>query len=40
MSNYHTIRCDQNISAHTIDTLCTILDCNVSDIMEFKKSKE
>lgn len=40
MSNYHAIRRGQNISTHTIDTLCTILDCNVSDIMEFKKSKD
>lgn len=27
---------NQNVSTHTINMLCTILGCNVSDIMEFK----
>lgn len=25
------------VSTHTIDRLCKILDCNVEDIMEYKK---
>ena len=40
MSNYHAIRRGQNISTHTVDMLCTILDCQISDIMEYRKSKE
>lgn len=27
------LRANNNISTHTIDTLCTILDCDVQDIM-------
>ena len=26
------------VSTHTIDVLCEILDCNVEDIMTYKKS--
>ena len=26
---------NQSISIHTVDTLCSILKCNVSDIMEY-----
>lgn len=33
------IRTNNNLSTHTIDTLCTILDCNVEDIMTFVKNK-
>lgn len=29
-----------NISTHTINVLCEILECEVSDIMEFKSTKE
>lgn len=28
------------VSTHTIDVLCTILDCKVEDIMEFKVDPE
>lgn len=28
---------NQNISTHTINLLCEILDCKVQDILEFKK---
>lgn len=28
---------NQNISTHTINLLCEILDCQVQDILEFKK---
>lgn len=31
------IRANQNISTHTVNTLCEILDCNVQDIMVYKK---
>lgn len=41
MSNYHAMRHGKNISTHTINTLCEILDCNVSDIMAFvRETKE
>lgn len=28
---------NESVSTHTIDMFCEILDCNVSDIMEYKK---
>lgn len=28
---------NENINSHTINMLCEILDCNVEDIMEYKK---
>jgi DNA-binding Xre family transcriptional regulator len=38
ISNYHAMRRGKNVSTHTIDALCTILDCTVSDVMEFRRS--
>ncbi len=40
ISNYHALRRGKNVSTHTIDTLCAILDCNVSDVMEFMREPE
>ena len=34
-SNYYAIKRGDNISTHTINELCKILDCNVSDIMTY-----
>ena len=31
------LRRNQNISSHTVNILCEILDCRVEDIMEYKK---
>lgn len=31
------LRANAPVSSHTIDTLCEILDCNVSDIMTYVK---
>lgn len=31
------LRANANVNTHTIDVLCTILDCNVSDVMEHVK---
>ena len=28
---------NESVSTHTIEIFCKILDCNVSDIMEYKK---
>lgn len=33
------MRANQNISTHTVDMLCEILDCEVQDIMIYKKNK-
>lgn len=33
-------RKNQNVSSHTINTLCEILDCQPGDIMEYKKEHE
>lgn len=30
---------NESVSTHTIDTFCKILDCEVSDIMEYVKEK-
>lgn len=34
MSNYHAMRNGKNVSTHTLDTLCDLLDCGISDIIE------
>lgn len=28
---------NESVSTNTIDTFCTILDCDISDIMEYKQ---
>ncbi len=30
---------NQSISINTVDTLCSILKCNIEDIMEYKENK-
>lgn len=30
---------NESVSTHTINIFCEILDCNVDDIMEYKKTK-
>ena len=37
MSNYHAIRRGKHISTQTLDALCNILNCEVSDIIEFQR---
>ena len=34
-STYYAIKHGDNISSHTVNQLCKILNCNVSDIMEY-----
>lgn len=34
------MRSNSYISTHTVDTLCTILDCQVEDIMKYIKSSD
>lgn len=31
---------DQSVSTHTLNALCNILECNLSDIMEFSPDAE
>ncbi len=38
MSNYHAMRKGKSVSTHTLDTLCDILDCEISDIIEHIKT--
>lgn len=35
----HRMKHGQNITMKTLDTLCFILDCNVSDIIEYVKEE-
>ncbi len=37
MSN---LRHNKNVTMNTIDQLCKILNCNVSDIVEYKENEE
>ena len=39
MSNYHAMRNGKYISTHTLDTLCNILDCEITDVMVFQKNE-
>ena len=34
-STYYAMKRGENISSHTVNQLCKILKCNVSDIMEY-----
>ena len=36
--NYHAMKNGRNVSTHTLDTLCEILDCEISDIIEHIKT--
>lgn len=34
------MRANENISTHTVNMLCEILDCNVQDIMIYKRDSQ
>lgn len=34
-TNYYSIKNGNSINSTTVDSLCRLLDCNVSDIMEY-----
>ncbi len=34
-STYYAMKRGENISTHTVNQLCKLLQCNVADIMEF-----
>ena len=40
LSNYYAMKRGENISTHTLNQLCKLLQCNVGDIMEFVDDKE
>lgn len=39
-STYYAMKHGDNISSHTVNQLCKILKCNVSDIMEYIEDNE
>lgn len=39
-STYYAMKEGKSVSTNTIDQLCTLLECQVSDIMEFVPSEE
>ena len=39
-STYYAMKRGDNISSHTVNQLCKILKCNVSDIMEYIEDEE
>lgn len=38
-SNYYAIKRGENITVNTIEQLCILLECEVSDIMKFIKEE-
>ena len=39
LSNYYAMKRGENISTHTLDQLCRLLQCNVEDILEYLDEK-
>lgn len=35
MSNYYAMKRGENISSHTLNQLCRLLQCGVEDVMEY-----
>ena len=35
LSNYHAIKHRENISTHTLNQLCRLLQCRVEDVLEY-----
>ena len=35
MSNYYAMKRGENISSHTLNQLCRLLQCRVADVMEY-----
>lgn len=38
-STYYAMKYGRSVTVNTINQLCTILDCEVSDIMKYEKGK-
>jgi len=39
-SNYYAIKRGENISTHTLNNLCKLLQCSVEDILEYIEEQE
>ena len=39
LSNYYAIKRGENISTHTLNSLCKLLQCKVEDILEYVDDK-
>ena len=39
-SNYYAMKRGENISTHTLNTLCKLLQCRVEDILEYIEDEE
>ena len=39
-SNYYAMKRGENVSTHTANELCRLLECNVSDIMTYVEEKD
>ena len=39
-STYYAMKRGENVSTHTINQLCKILKCNISDIAEYREDSE
>lgn len=37
LSNYYAMKRGENISTHTLDQLCKLLQCKVEDILEYRE---
>lgn len=35
MSNYYAMKRGENVSSHTLNQLCRLLQCRVEDVMEY-----
>lgn len=39
-SNYYAIKRGENISTHTLNTLCKLLSCRVEEVLEYIEDEE
>lgn len=37
LSNYYAMKRGENVSTHTLDQLCKLLQCRVEEVMEYKE---
>ncbi len=40
LSNYYAMRRGENISTHTLNNLCKILQCRVEDVLEYIENEK
>ena len=40
LSNYYAMKRGENISTHTLDQLCRLLQCRVEDVIEYVNEPE